>query len=229
MNSLYPPNATPFEKSISSTIDLSTAIEVPVRKLWSPQTCPIEVIAWLGWALSVDDWDPNWTEVQKRNAVENSIQVHRQKGTVGAVKRAVGVLGFDVEVDERTGQVYTFNVRLKSKPGLAPTIAQMDEAERLALGAKNVRSHLANVGVLNESEGAIKVSAAEISGEMTIIWPEIVDEVIASPSARFLAAEQTIEVVSIAPYFETELVSTINHAVAAVASYSITLTASNAA
>ena len=226
---LLPPNASKFENSLERSVDKSLDLKVPVRDLWSPENCPVGVLPWLAWALSIDDWDPDWTEAQKRQAVAESVEVHRRKGTVGAVKRAVAVLGYEVEIDEKTGQVYTFNVRLKSNPDQAPSTIEMDEAERLALGAKNVRSHLANIGTLNESNASAKVSAAQLSGETTLIWPEIVDEVEDDPKLLFLSAEQTIETTTVAPFFEDLFESYLNHAVAVVAGYTITLVAEGSA
>lgn len=224
-NSLLPPNASKFEQSVETLADAATSLKVPVRHLWSPQDCPLEVIAWLGWALSVDNWDPNWSEAQKRATVANAVEVHRRKGTVGAVKRALAVLGHEVEVDEKTGQVYTFNVRLKPPAGVAVTVEDQDEAERLALGAKNVRSHLANVGVVLEDSGAVHVSSASLSGESTRIWPVIVDAIAAIPAAIVHCAEQTIDRCVIYPFTSAELAAGASHAVAAHANYAVTLKA----
>ena len=36
------------------------------------ENCPADVLPWLGWALSVDDWDQDWSEQQKRSAIAAS-------------------------------------------------------------------------------------------------------------------------------------------------------------
>ncbi|MGT1842761.1 phage tail protein I, partial [Enterobacter hormaechei subsp. xiangfangensis] len=35
---------------------------VPLRRLWSPDDCPANLLPWLAWAFSVDRWDENWPE-----------------------------------------------------------------------------------------------------------------------------------------------------------------------
>lgn len=100
---LLPPNATPQERALSlataRVLDVPTA---PVRKLWSPWECPADVLPWLAWSLAVEPWRSEWPEHRKRAAIAASISTHRIKGTVGAVRRALAMLGFDVEFDEES-------------------------------------------------------------------------------------------------------------------------------
>ena len=69
----------------------------------------------------------------------------------------------------------------------------------------------------------------QLNGEVTIVWPEIVDEIEEQPNLKLLSAEQTIETTTVVPFFEDSYQSYLNHAVAAVASYTITLVAEGAA
>lgn len=222
---LLPPNATAFERSLEAAVDRSLSLPVPVRDLWSPQDCPLGVLPWLAWSLSIDDWDPNWTEAQKRGAVAAAIEVHRSKGTVGAVKRALAVLGYEVEIDEDTGQVYTFRIRLTSTVEDRPGPEALDQAERLVNKTKNVRSHLLSVGTLERADAALELSSVQLSGEITQLWPAIVDEVESAPRLRLLSAEQTIETTSVVPFFATLYIGNVAHAVAAVASFNIKIIA----
>jgi len=48
----------------------------------------------LAWAHSLDEWDESWPEETKRAAVQSSISVHRKKGTLGAVRRALAAAGY---------------------------------------------------------------------------------------------------------------------------------------
>lgn len=222
---LLPPNATAFERSLEAVVDRSLSVRVPVRDLWSPQDCPLAVLPWLAWSLSIDDWDPDWTEAQKRGAVASAIEVHRSKGTVGAVKRALSVLGYEVEIDEDTGQVYTFRVRLMSKVDDIPGPGDLDQAERLVKNTKNVRSHLLSVGTLERVNTDLELSVVQLSGEITQLWPAIIEEVESYPQLRILSAEQTIETTSVVPFFETQYTGNVAHAVAAVAYLNIKLIA----
>ena len=88
--SLLPPNATPQERAL----DLAPAAHLgaiprPISRLWNPQTCPAALLPWLAWALSVDEWDADWPEQIRRDVIAGSIGLHRVKGTLAALKRAL--------------------------------------------------------------------------------------------------------------------------------------------
>lgn len=79
-------------------------IETPITTLWNADTCPVAFLPWLAWALSVEIWDSGWSEDAKRGVIRESIAVHRQKGTVASVKRALAAAGYgDAVVIERYG------------------------------------------------------------------------------------------------------------------------------
>ena len=60
MPSLLPPNATVLETATEEAMHQPiSAINVPVRDLWNPAKCPLTLLPWLAWALSVDEWDEN--------------------------------------------------------------------------------------------------------------------------------------------------------------------------
>lgn len=69
-------------------------LEAPIATLWDPMNCPAGILPWLAWALSVDDWDADWPEGTKRNAIAASIAIHRRKGTPRAVKDALAAAGY---------------------------------------------------------------------------------------------------------------------------------------
>jgi len=52
----------------------------------------------------VDDWDESWSEDVKRAAVADQVALHRRRGTVWAVKRAVRRSGLTAEIIERAQQ-----------------------------------------------------------------------------------------------------------------------------
>lgn len=79
-DSLLPPNATPLERAIEAGARAGD-VDAPLSPLWNPATCPLDVLPWLAWGLSVDSWDADWTEGAKREAVATSIDLHRRKGT----------------------------------------------------------------------------------------------------------------------------------------------------
>lgn len=90
--SLLPPNASALERRLEQVLARIEQIDVPIRDLWNPATCPLALLPWLAWALSVDTWRSDWPEATKRAVVAASPSVHRLKGTAGAVKRAVAAV-----------------------------------------------------------------------------------------------------------------------------------------
>lgn len=90
---LLPPNSTPLEVQTEAAAAARLAgLAVFIRDLWNPLTCPAAWLPALAWALSVDVWRSQWPEGTKRAVVAASPRVHRLKGTVGAVKAALGAV-----------------------------------------------------------------------------------------------------------------------------------------
>lgn len=77
-----------------------SALPRPIRSLWNADTCPVELLPWLAWAVSVDVWDDSWDEDRKRAAIRESLWVHLHKGTVAAVRRALGAIGVELTITE---------------------------------------------------------------------------------------------------------------------------------
>ncbi|WP_440055476.1 phage tail protein I [Pseudoalteromonas sp. T1lg65] len=100
-------NHSQFEKQLVDGIEqypnrLSKKTVTPehIAKQWDPKTCPESLLPWLAWSLSVDEWDEAWPVATKRDFIANSVKVHKHKGTVGSVKRALASLGVNVEFFE---------------------------------------------------------------------------------------------------------------------------------
>ncbi len=139
---LLPPSATRQERSISLSTARASEVALPIRSLWNPQTCQIDLLPWLAWALSVDVWDATWPESTKRSVVASSVENHRRKGTAGAVKSALASLGAGsviVEWFEKSpaGTPHTFTVNIVAQD----TSAEMQAAMAAAIErTKPVRS-----------------------------------------------------------------------------------------
>ncbi|MCL6419422.1 phage tail protein I [Aestuariirhabdus haliotis] len=111
--SLLPFNATYFERHVEQVTSKTEVLPVPIKTVWNPTTCPEELLPWLAWALSVDNWNSDWPTAVKREQIANSIEIHRRKGTVLAVKQAMAVFGVAVELKEWfefNGPPHTFSV-----------------------------------------------------------------------------------------------------------------------
>lgn len=102
--SILPFNSSALEVSIEDAVASARPDLSAIPILLSPETCPVELLPWLAWALSVDLWDAGWSEDAKRHVIGESVAVHRTKGTIGAVKRALAAAGYgDARIVERFG------------------------------------------------------------------------------------------------------------------------------
>lgn len=99
--SILPPNRTRAEEALERAIWITKPDLSPIYHLMSPETCPVEYLDWMAWALSVDEWRQDWPDAQKRKVLRMSLEIHRRKGTIGAVKLALASMGYgDAHVHE---------------------------------------------------------------------------------------------------------------------------------
>lgn len=146
---LLPPSATTSERAIETVIaERTIGIEAPIATLWNVDTCPEELLPWMAWAFSVEVWDHAWSETVKRNVIRNSIQVHRMKGTKGAVVQALASMGIEGNVSEwfeYGGATHTFRIDalieevFEAGFNVNPELAA--EVDRVIRHVKPVRSH----------------------------------------------------------------------------------------
>jgi phage tail P2-like protein len=168
MSNLLPPNATKQEVAQAGTTERITAIPVRTRETWNPQTCPADLLPWLAWALSVDEWNADWSEQQKRDTIAASFVIHSTKGTLSAVKASLAALGYDSSVIEWFQQPadlapYTFTVDINA--GFSPITADIfGESTRLIEESKNTRSHLARLRVATNAPVLFYGAAAQLYG-----------------------------------------------------------------
>ncbi|MBD59013.1 MAG: phage tail protein I [Citromicrobium sp.] len=87
--SLLPPNATPFERALEDAASIMADVPVEIATLWNPATCPAQFLPWLGWGLSIDFWDAEWTEAEKRQAIAGTIEAQRRKGTRASLREVL--------------------------------------------------------------------------------------------------------------------------------------------
>lgn len=104
MTSLLPINRTASEKAVDDATARMGDVPVPIGDLWDAHSCPASLLPWLAWALSVDNWDADWTEGTKRFVLAEAVKVHRKKGTVSAVAASLSTAGFgDARIIEQWG------------------------------------------------------------------------------------------------------------------------------
>lgn len=155
MSDLLPYNATDAERALANTIARISDVPVLVREVWNPDTAPASVLPWLAWAFSVDDWDSNWTDAQKRNVIKQSVYSQRIKGTIGAVTRQLAALGYTIQILEwwqqvPEGQPYTFDVYITASQ-YPLTKRDYNKVMEVIDTNKNLRSHMGQVTIVAKS------------------------------------------------------------------------------
>lgn len=158
LRDLLPPNATGPERSLALATARLGTISTPIRSLWNPNTCPENLLPWLAWATSVDEWDANWTTATKRNVIKNSAEIHRKKGTVAAVRALLNSFGISLKLTEwwqstPKGDPHTFTIAL----GWLQTSASVQDSITKAVSAvKPVRSDF-TLAALESFVGSVNI------------------------------------------------------------------------
>ncbi|HGM5349207.1 TPA: phage tail protein I [Serratia marcescens] len=173
-NTLLPPSAGAWMRHTETVTARLSAITVALRTLWTPTVCPVELLPYLAWALSVDRWDKNWPAAKKIEAIQQSYWQHRRKGTRAAVRRVIEGMGFSATFAEwfDTGdQPGTFRLEVDVND-VGITIKTLSELDRLVGDAKPVSRHLAGVAIATRSKGTITIGAAITGGEIITIYAQ---------------------------------------------------------
>ena len=101
MADLLPPNSSPFEHRLADVVARATDLDLGIRLVWDAQKAPMDFLPFLAWAESVDLWDDKWSEEDKRNVTDTSVDIHRHKGTPYAIRQALRAAGYgEVEIFE---------------------------------------------------------------------------------------------------------------------------------
>lgn len=83
---LLPPFTSPTVRQIEQATARIGDVGLPLADMWRADLCPVEFLPWLAWGLSIDFWDPDWTEVQKRNAIAATLALQMRKGTPASLR-----------------------------------------------------------------------------------------------------------------------------------------------
>lgn len=186
---LLPPNAPMLVRGLAAAAvaDLA-AVDLPLAALWDPDTCPMPVLPWLAWALSVDSWDPDWSDSTKRAAVASSIAEHREKGTRASVEAVLERFDALLEIVEwhetaPRGPAHTFEVFLPLvlEDGTAPggrrsTAAFAEQLIREIARTKPLREHFTLVQQLTAAAGIGIQGAMRVAGLLRAPMEITIDE-----------------------------------------------------
>ena len=183
---LLPPNASALERDAEQvSAQRSADIPVVLSSLWNADKCDARWLGWLAWALSVDVWEADWSEDQKRNVLRESMAIHRVKGTVGAVRRALGALGFDIDITEwfeYGGTPHTFRLDATADDifasGRAVNVSLLDLIADVIENVKPVRSHLDKLRIGERFQSDQSVRSAHAG---TLVDSSVHDFILAEP------------------------------------------------
>ncbi|SFG79397.1 phage tail protein I [Pseudomonas sp. NFACC45] len=200
--SLLPVNSSPLERALDlGFARLLERIDPPFPELMNPLATPLTFLPYLAADRGVSEWSSAAPEAEKRLTVELAWPTARQAGTRKALENAAKGLQLMPEVrawHERTppGPPYSFSVRAFTEQPYSEVIdARLDR--RLA-DAKSERDTL-TVSVGLRAFGKHVIGAATLCGELTTVYPVVIEGLEASGQAFMAAALYTVETSTIYP------------------------------
>lgn len=183
MDSLLPLNRSPLEIAIeqaltSEQINTHNHIKM-MQRIGSPLLAPVDLLPWLAWTVSVDEWQSEWTEVVKREVIAQSKTLHAHKGSVWAVKKALESVGYGAnseiiegaEVRHYDGTLfadgssyfegeswakYSISVDLGESQGIS--VGASANARSIIERAAPVRCHLTDIGWKSDIADTVAVN-----------------------------------------------------------------------
>lgn len=178
-NRLLPVGSSALEVAAAAAAAEIERVPVPLRTLWDPSVCPVNLLPYLAWALSVDRWDPDWPEATKRSVIASSFYVHQHKGTISALRRVVEPLGYLIEVREwwqLNEEPGTFRLVVGvNERGITEEMYQ--ELERLIGDARPASRHLTGLAISLSTSGPVFVGAGCYHGDTLTVYPYTPDAI----------------------------------------------------
>ncbi|MGF0239536.1 phage tail protein I [Rhodococcus sp. IEGM1300] len=200
--SLLPANSSPLEKALDLGFgQLLDRIEPPFPELMNPTATPSAFLPYLAADRGVSEWSAEAAETEKRLTVQLAWPTARQAGTRQALENAAKGLRLIPEIRawyEQTpqGQPYSFSVRAFTEQPYSEAIdARLDR--RLA-DAKSERDML-SVSVGLSAFGNHVMGAATVCGELTTVYPIVIEGLQASGQAYIAAGLYAVETSTIYP------------------------------
>jgi phage tail P2-like protein len=200
--SLLPANSSALERALDIGFGtLLDRIVLPFPELMNPASTPTAFLPYLAADRGVSEWSAAAAEAEKRLTVELAWPTARQAGTRQALENAAKGLRLMPEVRawyEQTppGQPYSFSVRAFTEQPYSEEIdARLD---RRLTDAKSERD-LLSVSVGLSAFGRHVIGAATVCGELTTVYPVVVEGLEMSGEVFMAAGLYTVETSTIYP------------------------------
>jgi phage tail P2-like protein len=171
--SLLPPASSALERRLAEACSGISGLDVPLRDLWNPATCPARFLPYLAWSFSVDRWDEAWAESVKRRVVMDAFYIHQHKGTISAVRRVVEPFGFLIRVLEwwKTGEApgtFRLDIGVQDQGITEQTYLEL---ERLISDARPCSRHLLGMSINLQVTGETRIAAGSYDGDAMTVYP----------------------------------------------------------
>jgi phage tail P2-like protein len=200
--SLLPANSSPLEKALDQGFEqLLARVTPPFPELMDPTQTPADFLPYLAADRGVNEWNSAGAESEKRATVKLAWPTARQAGTRKALENAAKGLQLIPDVSawyeqSPRGKPYSFYIRAYSELPYSEEIdARLDR--RLA-EAKSERD-IFSVTVGLSAFGSHSIGAATVCGELTTIYPIVIEGLEVSGLAFMAAGLYTVETVTIYP------------------------------
>lgn len=200
-SSLMPPGSSALERRLAEACSGISGLNVQLRDLWNPATCPVSFLPYLAWAFSVDRWDESWAESVKRQVVSDAFYIHQYKGTISAIRRVVEPFGFLIRVIEwwKNGDVpgtFRLDIGVQDQGITEETYAEL---ERLISDAKPCSRHLLGMSINLQSGGMLFSGAISYDGDDLTVYPYTPDIISVGGQSFTGAAVHVIDLMEVGP------------------------------
>lgn len=168
---LLPPNSTALERALDQTGARLTDVPVPLRDLWNPATCPAHLLPWLAWGVSIDFWNGDWSEAEKREAIAGAIEAQRRKGTPASLRQVldrfdpmIGLVEWFQDRDGLDPHMFRLELPLAIDSEVPYDAALIEALLRDIAAVKPLRSHMVAVQRMHTQAHAGLLSGGRIAG-----------------------------------------------------------------
>lgn len=182
MTQLLPPNSTELERKVCTVTAKATSLDVKIKTLSTITNAPNQFLPLLAWQNSVDRWNRNWSDKEKRAQIKAAFKIHQKKGTVASLKEITKAFGYSLTVtewwqEEPNNMPGTFQITIDTE-GNELTDASYNTLVELLNDAKPLTRELKGIEInVVAVRGDTNVACAMYDGEDVTIYPKQNDSI----------------------------------------------------